>query len=148
MSASWSKLKTCYLKFGTKQIKFRNQCKFLSKCSVHQYRPFCSVCRQVHNQIAPEFAIKTLSRQKSNSSSAGSDQVVIYAYLNWTKSVLIETLLLLMQYWNNNIPSGEWKFRVASKIHFILAGLASNSCKASRNMKTLATITGYSFKIS
>ena len=105
MSASWSKLKTCYLKFGTKQIKFRNQCKFLSKCSVHQYRPFCSVCRQVHNQIAPEFAIKTLSRQKSNSSSAGSDQVVIYAYLNWTKSVLIETLLLLMQYWNNNIPS-------------------------------------------
>jgi hypothetical protein len=24
---------------------------------------------------------------------------------------------------------GEWKFRVASKIHFILAGLASNSCK-------------------
>ena len=43
---------------------------------------------------------------------------------------------------------GEWKFRVASKIHFILAGLASNSCKASRNMKTLATITGYSFKIS
>lgn len=100
MSASWSKLKTCYLKFGTKQIKFRNQCKFLSKCSVHQYRPFCSVCRQVHNQIAPEFAIKTSSRQKSNSSSAGSDQlqVVIYAYLNWTKSVLIETLLLLMQH--------------------------------------------------
>jgi hypothetical protein len=36
----------------------------------------------------------------------------------------------------------EWKFRVASKIHFILAGLASNSCKASRNLKTLATITG------
>jgi hypothetical protein len=34
---------------------------------------------------------------------------------------------------------GEWKFQVASKIHFILAGLASNSCKASRNMKTLAT---------
>ena len=45
----------------------------------------------------------------------------------------------------------KWKFRVASKIHFIPAGLASNSCKASRNMKTLATldtITGYSFKIS
>lgn len=108
MSASWSKLKTCYLKFGTKQIKFRNQYKFLSNCSVHQYRPFCSVCRQVHNQIAPEFAIKTSSRQKSNSSSAGSDQVVIYAYLNWTKSVLFETLLLLIQYWNNNIPSFKW----------------------------------------
>ena len=46
------------------------------------------------------------------------------------------------------LAKGEWKFRVASKIHFILAGLASNSCKASRNMKTLATITGYSFKIS
>jgi hypothetical protein len=30
----------------------------------------------------------------------------------------------------------EWKFRVASKIHFILAGLAS------RNLKTLTTITG------
>ena len=37
---------------------------------------------------------------------------------------------------------GEWKFRVASKIHFILAGLARNSCKASRNLKTLATTTG------
>ena len=36
----------------------------------------------------------------------------------------------------------EWKFRVASKIHFILAGLAINSCKASRNLKTLATTTG------
>jgi hypothetical protein len=36
---------------------------------------------------------------------------------------------------------------VASKIHFILASLASNSCKASRNLKTLATITGYSFKV-
>jgi hypothetical protein len=47
-----------------------------------------------------------------------------------------------------NDRSREWKFRVASKIHFILAGLASNSCKASRNLKTLATITGYSFKIS
>ena len=34
------------------------------------------------------------------------------------------------------------KFRVTSNIHFILAGLASNSCKASRNLKTLATITG------
>jgi hypothetical protein len=31
---------------------------------------------------------------------------------------------------------GEWKFRMASKIHFILAGLAS------RNLKMLATITG------
>ena len=40
------------------------------------------------------------------------------------------------------LAKGEWKFRVASKIHFILAGLAS------RNLKTLATITGYSFKIS
>ena len=46
------------------------------------------------------------------------------------------------------LAKGEWKYRVASKIHFILAGLASNSCKASRNLKTLATITGYSFKIS
>ena len=46
------------------------------------------------------------------------------------------------------LAKGEWKFRVASKIHFILAGLASNSCKARRNMKTLATITGYRFKIS
>jgi hypothetical protein len=46
------------------------------------------------------------------------------------------------------LAKGEWKFRVASKIHFILAGLASNSRKASRNLKTLATITGYSFKIS
>ena len=36
----------------------------------------------------------------------------------------------------------EWKFWVASKIHFILTGLASNSCKASRNLKTLATLTG------
>jgi hypothetical protein len=34
------------------------------------------------------------------------------------------------------LTKGEWKFRVASKIHFILAGLAS------RNLKTLATITG------
>ena len=46
------------------------------------------------------------------------------------------------------LAKGEWKFRVASKIHFILAGLASNSCKASRNLNTLATITGYSFKKS
>ena len=46
------------------------------------------------------------------------------------------------------LAKGEWKFQVANKIHFILAGLASNSCKANRNMKTLATITGYSFKIS
>ena len=46
------------------------------------------------------------------------------------------------------LAKGEWKFQVASKIHFILAGLASNSCKASRNMKPLATITGYSFRIS
>jgi hypothetical protein len=43
---------------------------------------------------------------------------------------------------DNKLAKGEWKFRVASKIHFILAGLAS------RNLKTLATITGYSFKIS
>jgi hypothetical protein len=34
------------------------------------------------------------------------------------------------------LAKGEWKFRVASNIHFILAGLAS------RNLKTLATITG------
>jgi hypothetical protein len=27
------------------------------------------------------------------------------------------------------LAKGEWKFRVASKIHFILAGLASNSSK-------------------
>jgi hypothetical protein len=40
------------------------------------------------------------------------------------------------------LAKGEWKFQVASKIHIILAGLAS------KNMKTLATITGYSFKIS
>ena len=58
------------------------------------------------------------------------------------------------------LATGEWKFRVASKIHFILAGLASNSMlaglasnscyfvitiiywKASRNLKTLATVTG------
>ena len=40
------------------------------------------------------------------------------------------------------LAKGEWKFRVVSNIHFILAGLASNSCKASRNLKTLATITG------
>jgi hypothetical protein len=40
------------------------------------------------------------------------------------------------------LAKGEWKFRVASNIHFILASLASNSCKASRNLKTLATITG------
>ena len=46
------------------------------------------------------------------------------------------------------LAKGEWKFRVANKIHFILDGLASNSFKASRNLKTLATITGYSFKIS
>jgi hypothetical protein len=46
------------------------------------------------------------------------------------------------------LAKGEWKFRVASKIHFILAGLASNRRKASRNLKMLATITGYSFKIS
>jgi hypothetical protein len=46
------------------------------------------------------------------------------------------------------LANGEWKFRVASKIHFILAGLASNSCKASRNLNMFATITGYSFKKS
>jgi hypothetical protein len=46
------------------------------------------------------------------------------------------------------LAKSEWKFRVVNKIHFILAGLASNSCKASRNLKTPATITGYSFKIS
>jgi hypothetical protein len=34
------------------------------------------------------------------------------------------------------LAKGEWKFRVASNIHFILAGLAS------RNLKTFATITG------
>jgi hypothetical protein len=42
----------------------------------------------------------------------------------------------------SQLAKGKWKFRVASNIHFILAGLAS------RNLKTLATITGYSFKIS
>jgi ankyrin repeat protein len=26
------------------------------------------------------------------------------------------------------LAKGEWKFQVASKIHFILAGLASNTC--------------------
>jgi hypothetical protein len=45
------------------------------------------------------------------------------------------------------LAKGEWKFRMASKIHFILAGLASNSRKASRNLKMLATITGYCFKL-
>jgi hypothetical protein len=34
------------------------------------------------------------------------------------------------------LAKGEWKFRVASNIHFILAGLAI------RNLKTFATITG------
>ena len=45
---------------------------------------------------------------------------------------------------NDRSPTGqsEWKFQVASKIHCILADLAGNSCKASRNLKTLATITG------
>jgi hypothetical protein len=35
------------------------------------------------------------------------------------------------------LAKGEWKFRVASNIHFILAGLASNSCKASRNYREI-----------
>jgi hypothetical protein len=34
------------------------------------------------------------------------------------------------------LAKGEWTFRVAGNIHFILAGLAS------RNLKTLAMITG------
>ena len=42
----------------------------------------------------------------------------------------------------SQLAKGEWTFRVASNIHFILAGLANNSCKASRNLKTLAMITG------
>ena len=36
----------------------------------------------------------------------------------------------------------KWKFWMASKIHFILGGLVSNSCKASMKLKTLATMTG------
>jgi hypothetical protein len=41
----------------------------------------------------------------------------------------------------HQLAKGEWKFRVASNIHFILACLASNSCKVSRNLKTFATIS-------
>ena len=47
--------------------------------------------------------------------------------------------------WSLTIHIGEWKFQVASKIHFILAGLASNSCKASRNLKTLAKPLNFLF---
>jgi hypothetical protein len=58
------------------------------------------------------------------------------------------TMSCLPQCGKRPLTKGKWKFWMANKIHFILAGLASNSCKASRNLKTLATITGYSFKIS
>ena len=58
------------------------------------------------------------------------------------------TIVTVWETTARQLAKGEWKFRVASKIHFILAGLASNSCKASRNLKTLVTITGYIFKIS
>ena len=50
--------------------------------------------------------------------------------------------VLFVQGWKKPLAKREWKFWVASKMHFILAGVASNSFKASRNLKTLATITG------
>ena len=49
--------------------------------------------------------------------------IYIYIYTVWETTT-------------RQLAKGEWKFRVASNIHFILAGLAS------RNLKTLATITG------
>ena len=64
--------------------------------------------------------------------------------MSYTLYLLNNTLY--MQCGKRPLAKGEWKSRVASKIHFILAGLVSNSCKGSRNLKTLATITGYSFK--
>ena len=53
-----------------------------------------------------------------------------------------QSLITVWETTARQLTKGEWKFRVASKIHFILVGLASNSCKASRNLKTLATING------
>ena len=61
---------------------------------------------------------------------------------NFWNNLVCYTFKSDMQYGKPLLAKGEWKFRVASNIHFILAGLASNSCKASRNLKTIATITG------
>ena len=44
--------------------------------------------------------------------------------------------LLIQQCGKRQLAKCEWKFRQASKIQFIFAGLAS------RNLKTLATING------
>ena len=74
-----------------------------------------------------------------------------YSDFVWEKKINLIQSFCHITVWETTarqLAKGEWKFRVASKIHFILAGLASNSRKASRNLKTLATITGYSFKIS
>jgi hypothetical protein len=62
--------------------------------------------------------------------------------LIWFSGFREEDLNAVWETTASQLTKGEWKFRVASKIHFILAGLMSNSCKASRNLKTLATITG------
>ena len=47
-----------------------------------------------------------------------------------------KTIIALWETNARQFAKCKWKFRVASKIHFILAGLAS------RNLKKLATIAG------
>jgi hypothetical protein len=53
-----------------------------------------------------------------------------------TNMQLVPITTVVWEMTARQLAKGEWKFHVASKIHFILAGLASNSCKASRNLKT------------
>ena len=71
-----------------------------------------------------------------------ANSAIFQLYHGENKLVFNEMKMTVWETTACQLAKGEWKFRVASNIHFILAGLASNSCKASRNFKTFATITG------
>jgi hypothetical protein len=61
--------------------------------------------------------------------------VFSWLYL-WSLTIQLYIIWWVMQCWKRPLANCEWKFRVASKIHFILAR------PASRNLKMLIMITG------
>ena len=61
--------------------------------------------------------------------------VFSWLYL-WSLTIQLYIIWWVMQCWKRPLAKCEWKFRVASKIHFILAR------PASRNLKMLVMITG------
>ena len=70
------------------------------------------------------------------------EKLFFWGFTHFSTSTYYGTTSAVWETTARQLAKFKCKFLVASKIHFILAGLASNSCKASRNLKTFTTITG------